>query len=162
MTFLYIAQYWIIRFFLDFFSFFLFFSVCLYSFCFIFLLFIFFIVFLFFFLFQKYRGPLFFSCDMQLCNSTFPSVSLWVSGWVCEFVSLWVSLWVCYAEMSQKTDFCYKNIIRNAKLRKLTSVDFFKKKINNNNSFFIYFFYSSSSSFSNGSFLSLAFLIMFL
>ena len=40
-----------------------------------------------------------------------------------EFVSEWVS----YAEMSQKTAFCYKNIIRNAKLRKLTSVDFFKK-----------------------------------
>ena len=30
--------------------------------------------------------------------------------------------------MSQKTAFCYKNIIRNAKLRKLTSVDFFQKK----------------------------------
>ena len=30
--------------------------------------------------------------------------------------------------MSQKTAFCYKNIIRNAKLRKLNSVDFFKKK----------------------------------
>ena len=41
---------------------------------------------------------------MQLWNSTFPSVSEWV----------------CYAEMSQKTfAFFYKNIIRNAKLRKL-------------------------------------------
>ena len=29
-----------------------------------------------------------FSCDMQLCNSYFPSVRLWVCEWVCGFVSL--------------------------------------------------------------------------
>ena len=52
---------------------------------------------------------------------------------VCEFVSEWVS----YAEMSQKTALFYKNIIRNAKLRKLTSVDFFKKK----SIFFLLFFF---------------------
>ena len=39
-----------------------------------------------------------------------------------------MSEFVSYAELSQKTAFCYKNIIRNAKLRKLTSVDFFKTK----------------------------------
>ena len=46
---------------------------------------------------------------MQLCNSTFPSVS----EWVCEFVS----------ELRRnvpKNALFYKNIIRNDKLRKLT------------------------------------------
>ena len=56
----------------------------------------------------------FISCDMQLCNSTFPSVRPSVRLWVCESVSL-------LRRNSQKTALFYKNIIRNAKLRKLTS-----------------------------------------
>ena len=72
---------------------------------------------------------------MQLCNSYFPSVCLWVCEWVCE----WVSEFVNYAEMSQKTAFCYKNIIRNAKLRKLIYIFllFFFLKWSPKNFFFL-------------------------
>ena len=38
-----------------------------------------------------------------------------------------MSEFASYAEMSQKNALFYKNIIRNDKLRKLTSEDFFKK-----------------------------------
>ena len=67
--------------------------------------------------------------------ATCSSVTLPFRPFLCLRVSESVSERVCYAEMSQKTALFYKNIIRNAKLRKLTSVDLF---------------YSSSSSFSNG------------
>ena len=51
---------------------------------------------------------------MQLCNSTFPSVSEFVSEFVSEL-----------RRNVPNNALFYKNIIRNDKLRKLTSEDFF-------------------------------------
>ena len=76
---------------------------------------------------------------LKFLAATCSYVTLPFRPWVCEWVCEFVSEWVCYAEMSQKTALFYKNIIRNAKLRKLTSEDFFKKKIIIISNFFYFF-----------------------
>ena len=92
------------------------------------LLFFFYYFILFFFFFLKWSPKNFLAATCSYVIPTFrPSVCEFVSLWVCEFVT---------QKCPKKLLFVIR-IIRNAKLRKLTSI-------------FLYISSSSSSSFSNG------------